>query len=500
MENKVLHFPDLSVDKIKVLLDTNILIEREDYKTTNPSFSELLSLLLENSIVIFVHPNTIDELQKDQVKFRKESILSKVKSYPVLDNPPFPDQNFLDNLNIRNSHDKIDGTLLYAVHMDVVDFLITEDKLLISRAEKIDLGERVMNVSSALSFFKGFLKKGQPLTPPYISSGKASTIVNHLSDSFFNSFKEDYPEFERWFKRKARDRDVYYILDQTETSAIMILKNEEEPIELTNAILPKQNRLKICSLKISDSQSNYRVFEKFLSLAFDKARLDRVGSVYVTVYPKHSNLIVMLKKFGFEEKGEIKNTREIVLEKGMTGAKKVDAFDYVKYYYPNFIDDESVSKFIIPVRDIFHSELFPEVPVKQMTMAHFDSHIPVSNAIVKVYLSKSKISTLKRGDVLLFYRSKKETGITSIGVLEEIGRFYTIREILDFAGNRIVYSKDDLNLMLDKNGILCLKFWLTKYLENKIDSHMMKEFGISIPQSICRIDNKKYKELLGRSD
>ena len=101
MENKVLHFPDLSVDKIKVLLDTNILIEREDYKTTNPSFSELLSLLLENSIVIFVHPNTIDELQKDQVKFRKESILSKVKSYPVLDNPPFPDQNFLDNLNIR---------------------------------------------------------------------------------------------------------------------------------------------------------------------------------------------------------------------------------------------------------------------------------------------------------------------------------------------------------------------------------------------------------------
>lgn len=497
MKNNVKEFPKLNVDKIKVLLDTNILIEREDYKATNPSFSELMSLLQENSIISFIHPSTINELEKDKERIRKESILSKVKSYPKLINPPLPDQSFLDVLNIHdNSHDKIDGNLLYTVYMDIVDFLITEDKELNLRAEKVDLGERVMNVLTALSFFKAFLKKGDPIAPPFISTGKVNTIVNHLSDSFFNSFKEDYPKFETWFRKKARDRDVYYILDETKISAIMILKIEEEAIELDKEIIPKEKRLKICSLKISESQSNYRVFERFLSLAFNKASLERVQSVYVTVYPKYSTLIVMLKKFGFKEKGLINNTGEIFLKKDMKGSKSMNAFDYVKNYYPDFIDDDTVSKFIIPVKSVFHSELFPEFPVKQMTITQFDSHHSVGNAIVKVYLSKSRISTLKRGDVLLFYRSVRETGITSLGVLEEIKKFYTIREILDFAGNRIVYSKDDLNSMLDKNGILCLKFWATKHLKNRITADKMKELGVSIPQSISRIDNKKYIGLI----
>ena len=497
MENKVSGFPDLYVEKIKVLLDTNILIEREDYKATNQFFSKLISLLLQNSIIIYIHPSSIEELKKDKIETRRENILSKIKSYPVLDDSLFPDQKFLDKLNIHNnSHDIIDGTLLYAVYNDVIDFLITEDKDLISRAEKLDMGERVLNVLSALSFFTGFLKKEQPLRPPYINYGKVNTIVNHLSDPFFNSFKEDYSNFEKWFKQRARDRDIYYILDEKQISAVMILKDEEEPIELSDRIIPKERRLKICSLKISDSQSNYRVFEKFLSLAFNKAQLDGVDSVYVTIYPKHSTLVVMLEKFGFKRIGAIKNSNELVLKKDMNGTSKVDAFEYLRLYYPNFIEDDSVAKFIIPVRDIFHSELFPEVPVQQMTINHYDSHYPVSNAIVKVYLSKSKISTLKLGDVLLFYRSVRETGITSIGVLEEIRRFYTIREILDFAGNRIVYSKDDLNSMLDKTGILCLKFWFTKYLKNRISPNKMRELGVSIPQSINRIDNKKYKELL----
>jgi len=419
-----------------------------------------------------------------------------IEVYPTITNPPKPTTEFIENTGVaQNSHDIIDITMLYAVYQNVVDFFITEDRKLIWRAAKVNLGDRVMGIREGLEFFSIFFKKPSPLMPPYITKGKVSDLVDYLPSEFFNSFREDYSKFDGWFKRKARDRVCYYIQNNGNVSAIMILKEETESLELKEKILNTGKRLKICSLKVSDSQSNVRIFEKLLSLAFIHAYYSKLESVYVTVYVKHANLIEKLGKFGFHQSGLLKDTSEYLFEKDLIPIQTFGGFEYVKKYYPNYRDDYAINKYIIPVMSLFHKRLFPEYPTIQMSIIQYDSRIPVGNAIIKVYLSKSRVTKLRSGGLLLFYRSREERGITSIGVIEETRRFYSLQDLVDYVGNRSVYTKEDLMEMISPSGVMCVKFWLVRHLNRLVTPVEMKNADIEIPQSIMQVDDERYKRI-----
>ena len=66
---------------MRVLLDTNIIIYREDNKTITEEFQKVFNLLSTNKVHLLVHPLAINELKRDKNTERKDIILSKLKSY-----------------------------------------------------------------------------------------------------------------------------------------------------------------------------------------------------------------------------------------------------------------------------------------------------------------------------------------------------------------------------------------------------------------------------------
>ena len=65
-----------------------------------------------------------------------------------------------------------------------------------------------------------------------------------LNDSFFDSLKQDYPEFaEIWFpKGIAEGREALVFYDELGLGAFIAIKFEDEPIELQEGMLPSLSR------------------------------------------------------------------------------------------------------------------------------------------------------------------------------------------------------------------------------------------------------------------
>ncbi len=80
---------------MRILIDTNVLILREDPKVLSGELQRLLKVLSENHHTILVHPISITDINHDKDSNRKEIMFSKLGSYPSLASPPIPDANLL---------------------------------------------------------------------------------------------------------------------------------------------------------------------------------------------------------------------------------------------------------------------------------------------------------------------------------------------------------------------------------------------------------------------
>lgn len=83
-----------------------------------------------------------------------------------------------------------------------------------------------------------------------------------LDDPFFESLKEDYPEFSEWFARKGTaGEEALVFSDESGIGAFVYLKKENEPIYLEGKTLPVIPRLKIGTLKLADRFQGLRLGE-----------------------------------------------------------------------------------------------------------------------------------------------------------------------------------------------------------------------------------------------
>ena len=68
----------------------------------------------------------------------------------------------------------------------------------------------------------------------------------NLSDTFFDSLKSDYSEFEEWFKKKARENKMAFTLyENSNLMAFLYLKIEDEIDETIIPRLEIKNRLNL---------------------------------------------------------------------------------------------------------------------------------------------------------------------------------------------------------------------------------------------------------------
>ena len=498
---------------MRILLDTNIIILREDHKVIHDDLQMLFKNIQKLNYKILLHPKSIEDINRDPNDQRKKITLSKFKTYDILEPAPNPntDSNYLDIIGApRKENEKIDNFLLFAVYRNAVNFLITEDLGIHKKAKKTRLSERVLNVIEALDLFKKDLPQEVKLPPALHKTTMASLDVN---DPLFNSLREDYPNFNDWYARKSRTgRECWvYIRNNGFLGAILIYKSENEVV-LSEPPLERNNRLKISTMKVS--HVGYKIGELLLKLSFELAIKNNIPELYLTHFTRENDYLVdLIEDYGFNKVSIINHDwtdipEDIFLKKILISDEDIRGLtpsEISKNYYPNFYDGKEVRKYIIPIQPIYFKRLYTDFPKRQTTINEYlGQFIIQGNTIKKAYLSHSSSKKMNVGDLLLFYRSEDAQSILSIGVIERVD--YDMRdptEIISIVGKRTVYSTAEIEKISKKNTTVIL---FNHHFHFKKPIKYNKLLNVDIlrgrPQSITEIEHEDYQKikLLGGID
>jgi len=339
-----------------------------------------------------------------------------------------------------------------------------------------------------------------------------------VNDLFFDSLKEDYPDFTQWYKRKVDAGSKAYVFkDENGLGAFIYLKDENDSIELSDRVLPAAPRLKIGTLKLAEHHHGQRLGEGALGLALWQWQEKRVPEVYITLYEKHTMLVSLIKRFGFNFIG-VKNNGESVYIKSR---KDVDYSDPYKSF--PFIDPTFKKAGYIIVDDLYHDTLFPRSELKNVPYSEVNT--AAANGISKVYVG-ANISPhyCKREPVLIYRKHTKNDGqkpkfkscltsycvVTDIIFIKKYGKFLmTYDKLKDKVGNKSVFDEQDIRnkYNTEKNVVVIQMLYYGYFGEgNNVNYDWLERNGYWADPEVyptdVRLSPAQFKEILeeGRVD
>lgn len=436
---------------MKALLDTNIIIHREANRPINQDIGILFKWLDKAKYQKCIHSSTIEEINRNSNRSTAESFKIKIDSYEqLLTVAPMSEavMTISEKFDTTNN-DKIDSILLNEVFNNRVDILISEDKKIHFKANKLGIAEKVFKINS-------FLEKVYSENPALIGYNVLSVQKKlfgelNLDDPFFDSFKQDYPGFDKWFNGKANET-AYVTLNAENNMLLSFLYIKREDTDelyqdLTPRFMPKK-RLKIGTFKVVSN--GVKLGERFLKVIFDNALVQKVDEIYVTVYDKRDEqlrLITLLEEWGFKHWGTKGSNGELVYVRDF---KPTYNSHNPKETFPYTGANQNV--FLVPIYPEYHTNLLPDSYLKTESPQDFIEHEPHRNAISKVYISRSIERKVQKGDILIFYRTATPGSngyytsvITTIGIVEEkIDGIKNETEFISKCRKRSVFSDDEL--------------------------------------------------------
>lgn len=494
---------------MRLLLDTSVIIPLEDSSAIlEASLSEIARLAMEHGHRLLVHPSSSDDINRDADEERRKISLSRVQKYPVLAEPPIPTEEDLKQhgLSQRDDNDRVDNELLFAIYRNAANILITEDRGLHKKAERLGISDRVHYVQQAATFLARLYTSREEISLPNIQELPLHNI--DLNAEFFDSLRNDYPRFDDWFKDAAREgRSAWAVYDDGNLGAIAIYKEERDPIVTNdNRALPGKV-LKIATFKVGENIRGRKIGELLLKCAFRYASSNDFEHIYLTMQiGKQDFLKDLCMDFGFNYSGEYDQDQVFVKSHPCVPPPGLfPPLEYHKRFYPHFRCDEEVQKFIVPIRPEFHRILFPDIQ-RQLTLfgpAHVLDESPTAsagNAIKQAYLCYARIQNINPGDILIFYRSQDEMALTTIGIVESVHDFDDPNKILELVSKRSVYTYEEIQKMAEQRTKVIL-FRTSVHLPKMITRDWLsEELGILSPiQTIRKITAKSFKEIANES-
>jgi len=483
---------------LRILIDTNVFIYREDDHVVSDSLLKLLAIVNDSGIPLLVHPSSKEDLSNDINSKRKTIMLSKIGAYPVLESPPNYENDMdychlIEGTNDKNS--RIDNSILYSLYKDAVDFLITEDREIHKKALRLHIEDRVLLIDDALNFLDRTQDK--IVTPPALILIPVYNL--NLKDPIFDSLKSSYIEFEDWFKKISREgrKAWVYFREDGSIGALLIFKIEDEAIVGTPS-LPRKIRLKISSFKVT--HVGYKIGELFIRIACDMCVRNQIDEIYFTYFPNTDNrLIDLVSAYGFINKSINRRGEEVYVKETIPPFSirtKLTPLELSTNYFPSFCDSPTVNKYIIPIRPEYHYRLFTDSEERQLSEIESKGFLTEGNTIRKAYVCHAKIRKMKPGDIILFYLSGKKT-VTTLGIVESVDyNLSSGAEILRKVGKRTVYSAQELEIKAQKPTVVII-FRYHFRLKNKVPFNSLKTDNIlkGPPQSITQITQNGYDKL-----
>lgn len=432
---------------MRVLLDTNIIIHRETGRIMRSEIGVLFKWLDNLHYVKCVHPVTVEEINRYKDDDVREAFNVKLGSYNVLRTtaPMAEPVRQVSKVEDKNPNDLNDTLLINEVFAGRVDMLITEDRKILHKARRLGIDDKTYTIDS---FLERVTAEHPELVEYKVLAVKKELFGDiDLSDEFFDTLREDYPGFERWFNRKAEEI-AYVCRADGGIAAFLYLKVEEEDENYADITppFPRKRRLKIGTFKVT--LNGNKLGERFLKIMFDNAVQFGVDEIYVTIFDKRIEqlrLIRLFEDFGFANHGVKRNSPddEMVFVRSM---EKPAALVDPKFTYP-YIPTHGNRIHFVSIYPQYHTELFPDSILKTESPEDFTENEPFRNAISKVYISRAIERNLDPGDVLVFYRTGgKYKGVaTTIGVVESIVTdIGSEDEFISLCRKRSVFSDDEL--------------------------------------------------------
>jgi len=492
---------------MKVLLDTNIIINRESFPT-DPNIGFLFKWLDKLQYEKTIHPISIEEIEKNSNLKLVHQMKIKLGNYNVLRTlAPICDEirNFVDNVD-KTENAKNDSKILNELLCERVDCLITEDKEIYTKADSLNLSHKVFTINS-------FIEKVVTENPDFIDYKvpivKKEYFGNiNVNDPFFDSFKEDYgqEDYLRWFNKKANE--IAYISKSGDRIiGLLYLKTEDgsENYSDIEPVFSRKKRLKIGTFKVATP--GIYIGERFLKIVFDHAVRFKADEIYVTIFNNNAtkqDLVNLLKDFGFNCWGT-KTSNHGKEEVYVRDFSKIVDKSSPRKTFPYFSVDSDA--FIVPIYPEYHTNLLPDSILRTESSLDFVENEPFRNAIVKVYVSRSIEKNLKAGDLIIFYRTGGYylSVITTIGIVDSV-----ITDIKDeeqfkiLCGKRSVFNSDEElhhEWIRDKNRPFIVNFLYAYSLPKRINLKRLIELGIvsgidNAPRGFVKINKEDFLKII----
>lgn len=454
----------VNYSKEPVLLDTNIVIKRESINNASSEVSKLFNWFDKKQISKYIHKLTIEEISKYGNKVLKDNILTKTQSYNVL--PDFrsqPDDFFTKVVSkySNNENSKNDNALLLEVYNDNVRLLITDDFLMLRKAEELFIRENVLSSNELLTIYEN----ASPKNIDYkVLNAKLMDFRDvDLSDSFFESLRKNYggQKFDRWFKRKALEGEQAYVCRENGVlKGFLYLKTEEKDekdyLDVEPTLRPIR-RLKVGTFKVV--HTGYRLGERFIKIIMDKAVKEKVDEVYVTLYENREedirHLQILLSEWGFCRYGYKKSTKELVMVKSMV------EYDYSKdpkFNYP-LLNKNATYRFL-PIMAKYHTDLFPDNILKNEDASLYEGNLAHRYAQEKIYLTGAFFNNAKPGDIVLIYRMSDEwykrysSVVTGTAIIQSITQTKDVEHCIKICKNRSIFREEEIRAVYSKYPVV----------------------------------------------
>jgi ribosomal protein S18 acetylase RimI-like enzyme len=505
----------------KLLIDTNVFIGLEDEREVAPEFATLQQLCAQHSVRIFIHERAADDIRRDRDAKRRAITLSKIRKFERLkrvSQPPKADLKARFGA-MPKPNDEVDVALLHALDINAVDFLVTQDLGIHTRATRASpaLGNRVLTVSDAVAWLRASFEPLQ-VRLPLVEELQAHSVP--LSDEIFDSLREGYPGFDEWWRTKcvANHRTCWVVSIDGEIAGLVVRK--EETHAQAGTLHPGPKILKVCTFKVKPRFRGEKLGELLLKQILWFAQRNAFDLVYLTTFDNQTVLIEVLQYYGFAMTGT-NSLGEQIYEKALPREQLVSGtndnlFDLARLSYPRFTARSPATAFCIPIQSEFHDILFQELAAK----VQFDLFAEAGlnrgdqasrrpgNTIRKVYLCQAMTQQLRPGSIVLFYRSFSpgylaSQSITSVGVVEAMYQAVSLDDLVRLTGKRSVYSEAKLAAFeaTAQRPVKVIDFLLVGHIEPAIKLDDLKRMGVfkgGPPQSISQLTEERFEPVRDR--
>lgn len=483
---------DIDYKEKRYLVDTNIIIHRESGDSALPLVGKLYGWIDKMHGTKLYHQLSESEIEKYKDKRVVEVFRSKLNAYekliPIANSDAFFEAALQGDKEDENS--KNDNRLLLQIYGGRADFLITYDKGILRKADKLYIRPKVLTPEE-------FIRAMEKLHPSLInydvlSVQKEKIGLIPIDDPFFDTLREDYnaTEFNKWLNGKSGEEAYVFRDNKGILKSFLYLKTEgpDEPFDGFSKKMKKQKWLKVGTFK--NDASGLRLGERFLKIIFDNAIKTEVGGIYVTLFEDKRDgvkgLMKLMKRWGFvpychNKKGEL------VMVKDM---KNYDMSKDPMFNYP--LRHPDCGYFFLPIEPEWHGKLFPDLHLKNEDMSIYDGKA-CSYAVEKIYVSGAKSVNAKPGDIAFIYRmgdySPKayRSVVSGMAILQEIVFPKSEDEFLDTVKNKSVFTTAELKDFYNRDYRTVIKVLFLKAFERKLTLSKLQEWGIVLQGHGVRI-------------